>query len=337
MNSPANLDELDEWASRPTPAVVEVLSKVDSHVLVIGAGGKMGFHLSRMIQRALESARSDFQVIAISRFGSPTATAPFDKQGIQTLSTDLTEDGSVQDLPDSKNIFFLAGMKFGTNNQPALLHQMNVELPRRIANHFPNSRIVALSTGCVYPFTTPDSGGATENDPVGGQGQYAVSCQGRENAFANSTTPTSLIRLNYSVDLRYGVLVDIAQKVLHEIPVDVTTGYANVIWQGDANAYIIQALPKAASPPFIVNVTGAATLRIREVATRFGELFEIRAIFEGTESGTAWLSNPTLSHKLWGPPSVDEQQLIEWVAAWLQQGGPTLDKPTHFEVRDGNY
>ena len=337
MTGPRNLAELHERASRPDPGVLQAARTFDTDVLVIGAGGKMGFHLSLMLKRALAETGSSADVIAVSRFGSLAVRKQFDAHRIRTLPVDLTLPQALESLPASQNIFYLAGVKFGTRDNPALLRQMNVELPQRVATHFDQARIVALSTGCVYAFTTPQSGGSRESDVLDPPGEYARSCLGREQAFQNSATRTALIRLNYSVDLRYGVLVDVAQKVLAGQPVDVTTGFANVIWQGDANRYIVQALPKSAKPPFKINITGAKTLRIRDVALRFGELLDRPPVIVGQETETAWLSNASLAHQLWGPPSVDEDVLIEWVADWIRAGGETLNKPTHFESRDGNY
>jgi len=337
MSGPQNISELHELASQPDRSVIESLREVDSNVLVIGAGGKMGFHLSRMIHRALTELKSRHRVIAISRFGSAGATELFDDQGIETISVDLTREGAVENLPDANNIFFLAGVKFGTGDNPEVLHQMNVDLPSRVARRYGNSKIVALSTGCVYSFTKPASGGSVETDPLNPPGEYANSCVEREQAFRDSGARTSLIRLNYSVDLRYGVLVDIAQKVLLEKPIDVTTGFANVIWQGDAIAYIVKALTKAASPPFVINVTGKRVLSVRDVAQRFAQRCCKDVTFIGTEKETAWLNNASKSHQLWGQPSISEDELIEWVADWLLSGGPTLHKPTRFEVRDGKY
>ena len=340
---PTDISELHELASLPGEGVLQALQEIDSDVLVIGAGGKMGFHLSMMLQRGLHQIRSKFRVIAISRFSGPQAMDPFHHQGIETIASDLTSQQAVESLPDSNAIFYLAGVKFGTSDNSQLLHQVNVELPGRIAERYLESRIVALSTGCVYPFVTPASGGSIETDAdvqgdaIDPPGEYAISCVGRERAFAGSGALTSLIRLNYSVDLRYGVLVDLARKVLREEPIDVTTGFVNVIWQGDANAYIIRALSHAATPPFVVNVTGAQILRVHDVALRFAELFGKEAILSGKENETAWLSNSAKSHDLWGVPTVSEDELIEWVAAWLLRGGPILDKPTHFEIRDGRY
>ena len=203
----------------------------------------------------------------------------------------------------------------------------------RSQRDFRESAVVALSTGCVYSFTPPESGGSTEEDPTDPPGDYARSCIGREQAFASAGGRCSLIRLNYSVDLRYGVLVDIAQHALAEAPIDVSTGYVNVIWQGDATAYIIAALSHASSPPFVLNVTGTRTLRVRDIAARFSN----HPTFQGEEAPTAWLNNATRCHELFAPPSVSEDELIEHVGRWLEGGGETLGKPTHFEARDGSY
>lgn len=335
MNAPRDLAELHERASRPPRDVVELLSRVTGTVLVLGAGGKMGFHLSLMIHRGLAAAGVPARVVAVSRFGSPGATDPFHEEGIETLAGDLTDSVCLAGLPESGTLFFLAGVKFGTHDQPDLLRRMNVDLPRAVAVRYPDARVVALSTGCVYDFVSPSGGGSVEEDALGERGAYAVSCRGREAAFADSRG--SLVRLNYAVDLRYGVLVDIARKVAAGLPVDVTTGHVNVIWQGDANAYILRSLGRCSVPPFVVNVTGRATLNVRDVAHRFGELFERPVAFTGTEAQTAWISNASKALRLWGPPAVDEWTLVEWVADWLGRGGETLDKPTHFDVRDGTF
>lgn len=337
MSGPRNIDELHERASRPTSAVLSSLRSVRGRVLVIGAGGKMGFHLSQMLHRGLVEIGSAGRVIAVSRFASDGSIKLFEQNGIETIAADLNQTGAIERLPESSNIFYLAGVKFGTADNAELLQQTNVQLASDIAGRYSDGRIVALSTGCVYPFSNHLGGGSAETDQVDPPGDYAASCAGRENAFAHSGARTSLIRLNYSVDLRYGVLVDLAQKVIRSQPVDLTTGYVNVIWQGDANAFIVQSLCHAASPPFVVNVTGIKILRVRDIANRFGELFGQPVAFTGVESETAWLSNAEKAHMLWGPPAIAEDELIEWVAAWTLAGGETLDKPTRFEIRDGKY
>lgn len=297
----------------------------------------MGFHLSLMLQRAAKALGRQEPIMTVSRFGSAAARDQFADAGFEVLSADLSQPEVVAALPAVENVFFLAGVKFGTAHDSALLERMNVTLPRLVAGHCRNSRIVALSTGCVYAFTTPGSGGSTEADPTDPPGDYAKSCLGREAAFRETGARTSLIRLNYAVELRYGVLVDLAQTVLAGRPVDLATGYVNVIWQGDALAHTVQALPIAESPPHVFNVTGPGVLRVRDLAEAFGQRLGKPVSFQGVEAPTAWLSNASHTHRLFGPPRVSVEQMIDWIAGWLERGGETLGKPTHFENRDGSY
>lgn len=335
LPAPGSMEELHERASRPTAGVVQTLSQLRGDVLVLGAGGKLGFHLSAMLQRGLQEAGHGGRVLAVSRFASPASTAIFRTHDIATLACDLTCPEQLRALPDAQTVFFLAGVKFGASADPQLLQRMNVDLPAQVAHRCSSSRIVALSTGCVYSYVRPDSGGSTETDAVDPVGDYARSCLGREQAFTRARVDCCLIRLNYAVDLQYGVLVDIAQKVLAEQPIDITMGHANVIWQGDAVAHIIQALQLTRSPASVLNVTGPRILSIREVALQFGRLLGKPVRLTGEEAPTAWLNNAALAHRLFGRPTVSEDTLMEWVADWVQQGRPTLGKPTHFEVRDG--
>lgn len=335
MPAPSSVNELHERASRPPEAVIRQLSSLSGDILVLGAGGKMGYHLSAMLQRGLAAAGASNRLYAVSRFGSSASQELFRRSGIAAVACDLTHPADLQALPDAAHIFFLAGVKFGASDDADLLHRMNVALPASVGQRFRGARIVALSTGCVYSYVAPESGGSSESDPAAPVGAYAQSCLGREQAFADSGASCCLIRLNYSVDLQYGVLVDVASKVLQGQPVDVTMGYANVIWQGDAIAAIIQSLELASSPPRVLNVTGSRILSIRDVAERFGRLFQKPVTIIGQEAPTAWLNNASRSHALFGLPTVGEDTLLEWVADWLQHGRPTLGKPTHFEVRDG--
>lgn len=340
---PANEADLDEVISTPSEAVIETVRAHDGDFMVLGAAGKMGHHLCLMLRRSLGALgqESKRRVIAVSRFGSVRSRDAFESQGIETQVCDLSDPTAVAALPEVPNVFFLAGMKFGTSGDPELLHRMNVEMPGRVAERFAASRVVAFSTGCVYSFTTPESGGSAESDPTDPPGDYARSCLGREQAFTVASvgrgTPVALIRLNYAIDLRYGVLVDICRKVLAGEPVDVTMGHVNVIWQGDALAHTIQSLPHAASPPFIVNVTGPGVLSVRDLAGRFAKRLGREAVITGTEAPTAWLNNAGLSHRLFGPPAMTLETMIDWIATWQERGGPLLGKPTYFENRDGNY
>lgn len=338
---PCPPDGVDDFISRPTPRVMEVLARTAGPFLVLGAGGKIGLHLSVMLRRALDQLGRKDRVIAISRFSTLRDRAAFESRGVETIAADLGRPEDLAALPDAPTIFFLAGVKFGTAAAPGLLRATNVEIPQRVAEKYARSRIVAYSSGCVYPFVTPASGGAREDTPPLAVGDYAASCIAREQAFTEAAaahgTPVALIRLNYSVEFRYGVLVDIAQMVLAGRPIDVTTGYFNVIWQTDAVAHSIQALEVAGTPAVPINVTGAETLTVRDVAQRFGAALGRPVQITGAEAETAWLNNASHSHRLFGPPLTSVDQMIQWVSAWLLQGGETWGKPTGFERRDGRF
>jgi nucleoside-diphosphate-sugar epimerase len=338
---PTTVNELDEMMTRPSESLLETLRNQQGDFAVLGAGGKMGYHLCRMLRRALDQLDRQTTVHAVSRFGSVRASEDFQAIGCNVIKADLSQPSQLESLPESENVFFLAGVKFGTAQQPELLELMNVRMPQMVAKRFRDSKIVALSTGCVYSFVTPESGGSKETDSSDPPGAYAQSCKGREQAFFDaaeqSGTASALIRLNYSIDLRYGVLVDLAQKVYRRETVDVSMGYVNVIWQGDAIDYILRSLPYAATPPFVLNVTGTGVLPVREIAAGFAKRFGCELQIQGTEAATAWLNDPAKSHVLFGEPKVSLDQMMDWVASWVEQGGELLGKPTHFEVRDGNY
>lgn len=343
QHCPQSVEELDELASEPDRAVVETLSKIDGDLVVAGAGGKMGFHLALMLRRALNELGTGQKVIAISRFGEPGAREPFEAAGIETVSADLCKASVYADLPDAEAVFFLAGKKFGTSGSPEELRRFNEEMPSLVAGRYATSRIVAMSTGCVYPFVGPETGGSIETDTPAPVGDYAISCLGRERAFLEASeahgTPLALIRLNYSVDLRYGVLVDLAAKIVAGEPIDVTMGYFNCLWQGDAIAWTIRALNHASPAPeaFVLNVTGSQILSVREIAEALGAHLNYVVDLIGDEADTAWLSNAEKARRLFGNPRVSEVTLLGWVAEWVGLGRPLLGKPTHFEVRDGRY
>ncbi len=339
--APTTADELDRRISQPSGEVIAAIQACPGDFAVLGAGGKMGLHVCQMLRHCLQSLGRSDRIVAVSRFASPHARDPFVRCGIGVVAEDLSEPAAYQRLPQAANVLFLAGVKFGTSSTPDLLQRMNVVMPTLVAEHYCDSRIVALSTGCVYAFSTPDSGGSTEDSPLDPPGAYARSCLGRERAFIDGSgkygTLCALVRLNYSVELRYGVLVDIARRVHAGLPVCVQTGYVNVIWQGDAVAQILRCLPLAAAPPLILNVTGCETLRVRELAERFAQRFNKPALIEGSEAPTAWLSNNHRAVKLLGKPPTDINTVIAWIADWIIRGGESLDKPTHFENRDGKY
>jgi len=341
MHMPFTKDTLDDYISSPRSCAVETARKITGDVLVLGAAGKMGFHLCLMLKRCFGQNKQKNRVIAVSRFSSPGSRNQFEEKGIATIACDLSNEAELATLPDIENIWFMAGVKFGTGNNRDLLHKMNIEMPGLVAQRFKSSRIAALSTGCVYSFVPIGSPGSGETGPTESPGEYAVSCRGREQAFHRASKEAGLravlIRLNYSVEMRYGVLVDIAERVLSGRPVDVSMSCFNCIWQGDALAHIIASIDLAKSPAEILNVTGPETLSIRTTAEQFGILFDRQPVFTGEEQQTAWLNDATKAIRLFGPPEVTPDQTIRWIAEWLKAGKETFGKPTRFEVRDGNF
>ena len=343
--APADEAELDERLSRPTAGLVADFARLEGDVLVLGAGGKMGPTLARMARRGLDEAgRGGQKVIAVARFSDPAARAGLEAGGVGTIAADLSDRAQIAALPDAANVIFMAGQKFGTSGAPDATWMMNSYVPALVAERYApgRARIVAFSTGCVYANTPVGSGGSREGDPLEPLGEYANSCVGRERMFEHFArrhgSPLALFRLNYAVDLRYGVLVDVARKVRDGEPIDVTMGHVNVIWQGDANAMALRSLLHAsADPALALNVTGPETATIRALAQRFGELLGREPVLTGVEAETALLSNAARAHALFGYPEVPLETLIRWVAGWLGTGGRLLNKPTHYETRDGKY
>lgn len=341
LSMPFSKQTLDYYISTPKSCAQQAARKIRGDVLVLGAAGKMGHHLSLMLKRCFEANGQNNRVIAVSRFSSPGSRDQFEKNGIRTIACDLHNENDLAALPGAENIWFMAGVKFGTGNQPELLHKMNVEMPGRVAHRFKRARITVLSTGCVYSFVPVNSAGSTELDPVKSIGEYAESCRGRENAFRSISEKEGLravlIRLNYSVEMRYGVLVDIAQKVLNRQPIDISMGRFNCIWQGDALTHIIASIELARSPVEVLNVTGPETLSICDTAKKFGALLDREPVFTGKEQETTWLNNANKAIQLFGAPEVSADQMIGWIAEWLKHGRETLGKPTKFEVRSGKF
>lgn len=333
--------ELEERLSRPTPGAIETLRELPGDVVILGAGGKMGPSLARMVRRAADAAGSSRRVIAVSRFSAPEKEAALREQGVETIACDLTDHKAVQGLPAAPLVLYLAGQKFGTSEHPEATWVMNTLVPAWTAEQYAKSRIVAFSTGCVYPLTTATSGGSIESDRPDPPGEYAWACVARERLFEHFSrrqgTPVLLFRLNYAIDLRYGVLQDVARQVAARQPVDVTTGWVNVIWQGDANARAIQSLGLASSPATPLNVTGLETISVRELAERFAERFGCRATIVGEEAPTAWLSNAARSFEQFGEVAVTLDEMIDATADWVHRGGRTWNKPTHFGSRDGRF
>jgi nucleoside-diphosphate-sugar epimerase len=341
MNSIQSIEQLEERLSQPTEQVVEAMRRLDGDLVLLGAAGKIGPSLARMARRASDLAGVRRRVIAVSRFSNPQDEAGFQSHRIETIRCDLLDEAAVGRLPAVPNVIYLAGMKFGSTENVAATWAMNAWLPGVVCRKFRHSRIVAFSTGAVYGFTPRAGGGSGETDSPQPIGEYAMSCLGRERMFEYFSRalqiPTALIRLFYACELRYGVLVDLARMILAGDTIDLAMGSFNVIWQGDNNAVTLRAFEHAARPPFILNVTGPELLSTREVSERLGSLLGRKPKFRGTEQETACLGNAAAAHRLFGPPCVDAQQLIECVANWVKRGGENLGKPTHFEVRDGRY
>ena len=341
LKLPCPVEEVDSFLSRPREGALEMLRHLEGDVLVLGAGGKMGLHLCRMLREGFDQLGKGNTVWAASRFQTLASREAYESSGVKVLVGDFRDQAFVQSLPDCPTVFYLVGAKFGTSGNPDLLRQINVEVSREVAERFREARIVAFSTGCVYSFTTPDSGGSKETSPTEPVGEYALSCLGREQAFTEASkrhgTPVVLIRLNYSVEFRYGVPVDICRKVMSGEAIDLSMGYVNIIWQNDALNQIIQCLALADSPPVPINITGKEIIPVREIAVRFGELLGKAPVFTGTEAETAWLSDAGKSHRLFGAPHVGLDTMIDWIAAWLQGEGHTFNKPTGFETRDGKF
>jgi dTDP-4-dehydrorhamnose reductase len=345
MNEPAPVSEdaLDDLLSTPRAQTVEALRQCPGDVVVLGAGGKMGPTLARMAARAALAADQGRRrrVIAVSRFTSRSARTALEAHGVDTVAVDLLDDAAVARLPDAANVVFMAGQKFGTSDAPARTWMMNVVVPARCAERYADARIVAFSTGNVYPLTPVRAGGAREVMEPRPVGEYAASCLGRERVFEHvaSTrgTRVGIVRLNYAIDLRYGVLTDLAVQIAQRVPIPVAMGHVNIIWQGDANRIALELLPRASVPPFVLNVTGAQTLSVRELASRLGERLGVAPRFSGSEAEDALLSNTDRMHELFAAPDMPVDRMLDWVAEWVGAGRPLLGKPTHFEARDGAF
>lgn len=336
-----DVDALEDRLSEPTDGVIEALAQVDGDIMILGAGGKMGPTLARMAERASRAARVSRRVIGVSRFSSEPEQFRLEAHGVETVRADLLEPSALEKLPDVPNVIFMAGMKFGTTGNEPLTWAMNTHLPAAVCQRFGRSRIVAFSTGNVYGMCPVTGGGSVETDRAEPDGEYAMSCLGRERIveyFGRTLKLDAVIlRLNYAVEMRYGVLLDLARQVRDGQTVDMSMGYVNAIWQGDANAMALAALRHATCPPLILNIAGPECLSVRAVCERFAKLMDRPARFASAEADDALLSNGTRAHDLIGPPRVGADQLIEWTARWVMRGGESLDRPTHFDVRDGSF
>ncbi|MFI6292296.1 NAD-dependent epimerase/dehydratase family protein [Nonomuraea sp. NPDC050790] len=332
------VSELEERLARPSAGLVDDLARLDGDIMILGAGGKLGPSLVRL---ALNATRGDRRVVAVSRFSEPGLADALTEEGASVVSADVADEAALRDLPDVENVVFLVGAKFGTQGAEHATWFTNSYLPGRVADRFRHSRIAALSTGNVYPLMPVTSGGATEEtkpDPVG---EYAMSCLGRERVMEHFSekygTRLALIRLNYAVEMRYGVLVDLAQKIVAGQPVDLATGQVNVVWQGYANEVTLRALLHADAPPYLLNLTGPELISVRQAAQALGRAIGKEPVLVGEEAPTALLSNAARCHRLFGYPELTPAELIEHTARWVSEGGPLLGKPTKFERRDGRF
>lgn len=335
------ISELESKLSEPSDRLIEDLSKLDGDILILGVGGKMGPSLAKLVKRGIEAAGIKAKVTGVSRFSSGDLRGELESAGIETIAADLLDEAALAKLPSARNVIYMAGNKFGTTGREYFTWAMNAYLPGRVAEKFPRSRIVAFSSGNIYPLTHIGSGGASEETPPAPIGEYAQSCLGRERVFEyfsrKNGTPLVNFRLNYAIDLRYGILLEIAKAVKEGTPIDVSMGQVNVIWQGDANEMAIRSLLLCDSPPVTLNITGPETVSVRWMAERFGELLGTVPQFTGTEQSTALLNNASQSHRLFGYPRVTLRQMMEWTAGWVEAGGNTLNKPTHFQERAGAF
>jgi nucleoside-diphosphate-sugar epimerase len=332
-----DVDLLEEVMSRPSAELVEDLRRVPGDLMVLGVGGKMGPTLARMAKRADPSRR----VIGVARFTQPGLREQLQAHGVECLEADLLSREALSRLPDAPNIVFMAGRKFGSTGSEWLTWAMNAHVPALVAERLPRSRIVAFSTACVYPFVDVNGPGAPETmPPTAPSGEYANSCVARERMFQHFShqfgTPGRLIRLSYAIDMRYGVLHDVAQKVLRREPIDLAMGHANVIWQGEANEWALRALAHCDTPTSPLNVSGPK-IAIRDVAAALGHRLGVAPVLQGKEAPTAWLVDCSEAHRLFGTPKVSLDTMLDWTADWAFRGGASLGKPTHYEARDGKY
>src|SRR3954467_13376164 len=328
---------LDDLLCRPSQALIDDLARVEGDIMILGVAGKMGPTLAGLAKAALPGRR----VIGVARFSDASVKDWLQARGVETINCDLLDEAAIRTLPKAPNIIFMAGRKFGAEGDLSLTWAMNAHVPALIAQAFANSRIVAFSTGCVYPFVPVNSGGSREDMAPDPPGEYAQSCVGRERMFEyfskKFSTAGRLFRLNYAIDMRYGVLYDIASKVHLGKSIDVSLGHVNFIWEGDASSQALRCLTHCDTPTSPINVSGHEILAVRDLAAKFGRIFGRAPVITGKEEPTAWLTNTSQAVKLFGRPIVDTDRLISWTADWVARSMPSLGKPTKYEVRDGRY
>ncbi len=338
---PETIEELDDLLSQPDDRIVQTMREIDGDIVVLGVGGKMGPTFARMIKLASDRSGTTRRIIGVSRFSSKRMRDQLECWGIETIACDLLDSEAIEQLPDADHIVSMLGFKFGTADNPSMTWAMNCYLPSVICRRYRDSRITAFSSGNVYGMIDVDSCGSRESDPLRPIGEYAVSVLGRERMYdffsRSLQIPITLLRLNYATELRYGVLVDLAQRVFNRVPIDITMGYVNVIWQRDANAMAINSLVHGTTPPKVFNIAGPEILRVREVCDQFSQLMDRPVKFLGQEAGDAYLNDARHNHALLGQPTLSATELICWTAQWVMRAGESFNKPTHYENRDGGF
>ncbi|MHA6619908.1 NAD-dependent epimerase/dehydratase family protein [Pseudonocardia sp. DLS-67] len=340
-DAPTDEPALEERLSRPVPGVAEALAAAGGDIVLLGAGGKIGPSMARMARRAIADAGSDAQVLAVSRFSDAAVRAGLEEDGVRTLVADLADPAAYPGLPDAAAVYYLAAMKFGTTGQEPRTWWSNAAIPTLVAARYRGVPTVVYSTGNVYPLRPLTAGGAVEDDPVDPVGEYAQSCLARERIFTHAAhewdTPTTVYRLNYACELRYGVVADIAVKLAAGEPVDVTMPAVNVVWQGDVNAWALRSLSLAGVPPHVLNATGPETVPVRRLAMLLAERMGVEPTFSGVEAPDALLNDASECHERFGYPTVPLRRLVDWVAGWVGGGGRQLDKATKFQQREGRF
>jgi nucleoside-diphosphate-sugar epimerase len=340
-SSIAGIAELETLLSDPPPYLIDAMRQIDGDILVLGVAGKMGPTLARMARRASDLAGARRRIVGVARFSNHEMESALQQHGIETVRCDLLDEQAVSQLPDAPNVVFMAGRKFGSTGSEPLTWAMNCYLPTLICRRYSRSRIVAFSTGNVYGLVPAGGGGSKEDEPPRPVGEYAMSCLGRERMVEyfsiTQNTPAVILRLNYAVEMRYGVLVDLARRIAAHEPIDLTMGFFNAIWQGDANALALAALTHAAVPARVLNIAGPRELSVRSTCDQLARLLGCQVSFTGTEAPDALLNDASPVWSMFGPPRVDLDQLLRWTADWVARGGGTLDRPTHFESRDGQF
>lgn len=337
----SDLEALEKNLLQPSDKLLKDISCIEGDILILGVGGKMGPGMAKLAKQAIDKTGLQKKITGVSRFSDKALQKKLEQDGIETISADLLDDESLKKLPDASNVIYLAGHKFGSTGNEPFTWAMNAYLPGRVAEKYKHSNIVAFSTGNVYPLAEISSGGLSEEYPPAPVGEYGQSCLGRERIFQyfsqKNQTPVLIYRLNYAIDFRYGILLEIANAVFTEKEIDLRTGNVNVIWQGDANEMAIRSLLHCESPAKILNVTGPETVSIKWLAEQFGTAFGIGPKFIGETQNTAFLSNASGAHKIFGYPRITLREMIEITAFWIKEGGTVFNKATHFQERRGKY